>query len=136
MLLTNGYSNVYFKTEVVRSVFTLLSLLLITISIEALLYGYLGATVISYLYDNYVIQKHCSYKITHQHKDIFPYIAVSCFMLFAIEIIDYYANIGNIYLQAVIKLIAGAALYLLPLKLLGSAVLKDMLELLRGKGSV
>jgi O-antigen/teichoic acid export membrane protein len=136
MLLTNGYSNVYFKTEVVRSVFTLLSLLLITISIEALLYGYLGATVISYLYDNYVIQKHCSYKITHQHKDIFPYIVVSCFMLFAIEIMDYYANIGNIYLQAVIKLIAGAALYLLPLKLLGSAVLKDMLELLRGKGSV
>jgi hypothetical protein len=57
-------------------------------------------------------------------------------MLFAVEVMDYYANIGNIYLQAVIKLIAGAALYLLPLKLLGSAVLKDMLELLRGKRNV
>jgi len=137
ILAVKGYSRIYFRLELLRNFLCIVFLLLVPLSgdsssnIKNMLIGYSLANFISYIADSIYVQKKTSYKVLHQVKDIFPYLAVSL-MIYPITKGIKWMDMG-LYLTVFIQLATVSVFYIGVLKLLGSRILKDFLSLFKLK---
>lgn len=127
ILAVKGYSKIYFRLELFRNMLCIIFLLLFSSSIEMILTGYSLASVVSYMADAIYVQKKIGYKVLQQAKDIFPYAAISVIMFLIIKCVGLLSF--GLYPTVILQMVAAAGFYFFSLKILGSQVLKDVLEL-------
>ncbi len=131
ILAVKGYSKVYFCLELFRNVLCIVFLFLFSSSIEVILVGYTLASIISYIADVICVQNRTGYSVLQQAKDILPYAAVSGVMFLVIKSIGLLSF--GLYPTTVLQMIAAAVFYFISLKVSGSKVLEDILEILKKK---
>jgi len=98
--------------------------------ISLFLIGFSAATLLAYLTNIFVIGKFIKYSLSNHLKDILPYFAISAAMCALVVFTSKLAL--NTYLVFVIQCAAGAGFYLGVTALLGSQVLKDAFNMVRG----
>ena len=87
-----GRSDITLRLEIIKTVLAIIPVLLgIFINVEALLYGMIFISVISFVFHSYYVYKVLNYNIVDQIKDIFPFFALSLLMsavVFAVSFLD------------------------------------------------
>jgi O-antigen/teichoic acid export membrane protein len=140
ILAVKGYAKIYFWLELFRNalciIFLLLAFLFLSLvpssddpsfAIKIILVGYSFASFISYIADSIYVQKKTTYKILQQAKDILPYAAISGIMFLVVKCIGLLSF--GLYATTVLQIVAAACFYFSSLKILGSKVLEDVLEI-------
>ena len=100
-------------------------------SISLFLIGFSAATFLAYLTNILVIGRFIKYSLSNHLKDILPYFAISAVMC---ALVFFTSKLTlNTYLVFVIQCVVGAVFYLGVTALLGSQVLKDAVNILKGR---
>jgi len=136
LVTVKGHPKLNFQLEMIRNILVVLSLFLGIGSIERMLYGLTIATVLSYVIDLYFIRKLTGYKIWWQVKDILPYAAISLGMYIVVFGVGVGCASLKIIPRSLIQAGCGAIFYFISLKVLGSKVLEDAMELFNKKSSL
>jgi O-antigen/teichoic acid export membrane protein len=140
VLAVKGYAKIYFWLELFRNalciIFLLLAFLFLSLvpssddpsfAIKVILIGYSFASFISYIADSIYVQKKMAYKVLQQAKDILPYAAISGIMFLVVKCVGLLSF--GLYTTTVLQIVAAACFYFISLKILGSKVLEDVLEI-------
>lgn len=130
-LLVKGRSRSYFWTETTRNILVLFTLFLYFKGIEWMLWGYVGTMAVGYIIAMAFLRKITGYTVIQHIKDVFPYFFISCVMFIIVELIGLTGL--HLYLRAIIQILAAVSFYFVCLKLLGSKILEDVIELIRRK---
>jgi len=127
IITVKGFPKRMLLLEVIRNVLIILSVIICYQSITFMLYGFLVASVLSYLTDLFFVRKVIRYNIKEQLKDILPYGIISL----AMGAVMYYIPDFNckLYWDVIIRLVAGGFFYFITLYLSGSKVMRDMIKL-------
>lgn len=131
LLLVRGRSRLYFWTETTRNLLVLFTLFLYFKGIEWMLWGYFGTMVVGYVMVMINVRKITGYTVVKHIKDVFPYLCISCVMFVIIELIGLTGL--HLYLRATIQVLTAILFYFGSLKVLGSKILEDAIELVRRK---
>jgi len=99
--------------------------------ISLFLIGFSAAAFLAYLTNIIVIGKFINYSLSNHLKDILPYFIISAVMCTLVILISKLTL--NIYLVFVLQCAIGVGFYLGVTALLGSQVLKDAFNMIRGK---
>ena len=129
LMITKGFSKQMFLLEILRSILVILSVFVCFGNIKSMLYGFLGASIVSYLTGLFFIRKIVKYTVIEQLKDILPYGIISL----AMGAIIYYIPELNCQLHwdVIVRIISGGLFYFTILYLSGSKVMRDMLNIFR-----
>jgi len=131
LITVKGFPKRMFLLEIIRNILVMLSVFIFFRSIKSMLYGFLAASILSYLIDLFFIRETVHYKIKEQIADILPYGAISIVMgaiIYLLSIFNF-----NLYAKTLLQLICGGLFYFFTLYLLGSKVMKDAIELFTNK---
>ena len=101
-------------------------------SISLFLIGFSAVSFLAYLTNILVIGKFIKYSLSEHLRDVLPYFAISAVMCALIVLIG--TLTFNIYLIFVLQCAVGAGFYFGISALLGSQVLKDAFNMVRGNG--
>lgn len=124
-----GKVNKYFMLEQINNALVLISIPIFFGSINHLLIGFAAANIISYFIDIFVVNKQTKYRPLTHLKDIAPYAALSV----GVYLIVYLGGMipGNLYIKTILLAATAGVFYFLMLYLLGSAVFKELLSLIK-----
>jgi hypothetical protein len=75
-----------------------------------------------------VISRKTGYRMLEQLKDIFPYAAVSVGMFLTVKVVGLLAL--GLYITTALQIVSAAAFYFITVKMLGSQIFNDIMELL------
>ncbi|GAB6011033.1 lipopolysaccharide biosynthesis protein [Viscerimonas tarda] len=132
LLKALGKSGLLLKTELIRNILFILSILIsFRFGILALITGFVTVYIIAFVITFYLSGKHISYQLKHVFKDILPYAAISVLIFAPLYLLG--NIIHNNYLLLATQIIIGGGAYLLVIKLLGSKVMEDCLEFVKGR---
>ena len=91
----NGRSDITLRLEIIKTALAVIPVVAgIFISVEALLYGMIVVSVISFVIHSHYVNKVIDYKITEQIKDIIPFFAVALCVSFVVYL---FSNIALPY---------------------------------------
>ena len=91
----NGRSDITLRLEIIKTALAVIPVIAgIFISVEALLYGMIVVSVISFVIHSHYVNKVIDYKITEQIKDIIPFFAVALCVSFVVYL---FSNIALPY---------------------------------------
>jgi hypothetical protein len=121
----DGHSKRNFTLEMIRNALIITFLIFGLDSIEKMLYGFVAASVISYIIDLFFVKRLINYRIIDQIKDIAPYLIISIGMYLVITVTGW-IKIGLVS-RTLIQMACGGTFYFLTLYLLDSKILKDAL---------
>ena len=127
LITAKGFPKRMFLLEIIRNVLVVISLFFFFGSIKLMLYGFLAASILSYLIDLFFIRKIIRYKIKEQLKDILPYGIISLVMgavIYYIPILD-----CKLHWDIIIRIVTGGLFYFAVTYFLGSKVMRDMINI-------
>lgn len=91
----NGRSDITLRLEIIKTALAVIPVVVgIFISVEALLYGMIVVSVISFVIHSHYVNKVIDYKITEQIKDIIPFFAIALCVSFVVYL---FSNIALPY---------------------------------------
>ena len=93
--------------------------------------GLISVRLFVYIISMAYTQRYTGYRLTHQLRDILPYLAVSLFMMAAVWSVS--LVVAHHLLLLVCQLITGMTVYFLIAYLSGSKILRESIELLKRK---
>lgn len=125
LMNVDGHSKRNFTLEMIRNALIITFLIFGLDSIEKMLYGFVAASVISYIIDLFFVKRLINYRIIDQIKDIAPYLIISIGMYLVITVTGW-IKIGLVS-RTLIQMVCGGTFYFLTLYLLDSKILKDAL---------
>ena len=113
-LNAHGYSNIFFKMELIKNVFGILFLLIVfKFGVMAIALSYMFTVIINYIVDALVIQKYIGYKFVKQLKDILLNLFTTLLMAIGLYgsgfLLKGIGDIGYLILQ----IVAGVIIYIL-----------------------
>lgn len=126
-----GKPKLNFMLEMIRNVLVIISLILFHDSIKEMLFAYVVAQVIAYVFDVLVVGHHIKYTFFEHLKDIVPYAILSVAMLAIMMGVDYV--IDNIYWAFMAQFIIGVVFYFGVSALLGSTIMRESVSLIRNR---
>lgn len=126
-----GKTGLIFKIELARNILSLL-LLIVTIQygVHGLAAGISATIVISFVGAMYVAGREVLYSMKELFRDVMPYLGIAIIAFIPVFFIGK-LGIDNIYISGAIGLVVGCGLYLIIVKLLGSAIIKDAIEFIK-----
>ncbi|MBO6005597.1 MAG: oligosaccharide flippase family protein, partial [Paludibacteraceae bacterium] len=148
LILIRGHSKVNFMLETIKNTLTLLSIFIVFVgsqyalggwqfelSIEALLISFSVANVISYVCDSMTAQRLASYRVFDQFMDIAPYAFVGALMFLFVMGVEWvnshFMILDSKIILVAIQMLLGVLFYLAMLKLLGSKVYEDIMDIVK-----
>ncbi len=117
IITVKGRSDYYLQLQILDKVFIILSILLTyRFGIMAMIYGHMGATIISYFIESIYLKKVIDISLAYQVKQILPFLLASTLMLLSsIPIVMY---IENDLLYLAVSIFISSSVYLLLLRIL------------------
>lgn len=131
IIVVKGSSRLNFALEMLKNALIILTLFFCISSIEMMLVGFSIASLLSYISDLFFVKSRTGYKIIDQLKDIAPYALISGLMFLIVKAIAL-LNLG-LYTKTALQILAASLFYFLTLKILGSKVIDDAINLFRHK---
>jgi O-antigen/teichoic acid export membrane protein len=132
VLYVKGLSSLSLVFEIIRKSMILLSVFLtFRYGITPLIWGITIVNVIGFILSCFFSGSKIDYKIQEQLKDIFPYFLIAGVMAGGIYSLSFL--ISNEPVLLTVQIIAGITFYLGTVYLLGSAVFKEMIDLVKNK---
>ncbi|WP_165020338.1 lipopolysaccharide biosynthesis protein [Dysgonomonas sp. ZJ279] len=132
LLQHRGKSGRFFIIELIRNILSLTSILIsIRYGVLGLVTGVSIVNILAFFIGYVFVGRVTTYKLKHVLSDIFPYISIAIISFAPL----YFFNriIENNFLLLAVQLILGTGIYILIVKLLGSKVLDDCINLIRRK---
>jgi len=129
LITVKGFPKRMFLLEIIRNLLVILSVIIFFQSILTMLYGFLIASILSYLTGLFFIERIIRYRVREQIVDILPYGVISVVMGVVIKGIEWIGM--ELYLTVFIQLATIPVFYIGVLKLFGSRVLEDVLSLFK-----
>lgn len=131
LMVVKGFTKYNFTLEVVRNVLTLTILFFFHDSVYMILWGFVSANLISYIVDLFFVKRVVDYSVMDQLRDIFPSLALALFMAGCVYLVGWID--WEVHVKLLAQLLVGLVAYILPAKLLGSAVWDDMVKMVMKK---
>lgn len=132
VLYVKGLSSLSLIFEIIRKSLVLLSIFLtFRYGISSLIWGITVANIIGFVISCFFSGNKIDYTIYEQLKDIFPYFVIAGLMAVGIYSLSFL--IDNELVLLITQIIIGITFYLGAIYLLGSAVFKEMIELVKNK---
>lgn len=129
ILTAKGFPKWNFCLEMIRNGLVVLLLIVWHNDIMQMLCGLLVATILSMLVDMILVARKTSYRVYNQFFDILPYLFVAVLMFVLVKVLALIPL--NTFLLFGVQVLFGGLFYFAMLKLFGSKLLKDSLELLK-----
>jgi O-antigen/teichoic acid export membrane protein len=114
-----------------KSLILLCALIAIPINLSVAVTCLMTAYIVGFIGSAAVMAKQANYPLWCQIKDIFPYFCIAIVMAIGVYGLSFYFD--NNLILIIVQLVAGASFYLGMTYLLGSNVLKEVLEMLKIK---
>lgn len=114
IITVKGRSDYYLQLQILDKVFIIISILLTyRFGIMAMIYGHMGATILSYLVESIYLKKVIDISLPDQLKNILPFLFAASLMLLSSVPIAMYVENDYLYLTASILISSGVYLSLL-----------------------
>lgn len=124
LAMAQGRSRVSFVLELIKNGLIFLALACFHSTVTTMLYGYLAATALSYLFDMLCFARLARYRLIAQLTDLAPYALLSLGLWAVVSLLGRLPL--GLYPLCLVQILGGAAFYLGAAWLLGSAVFRDM----------
>jgi O-antigen/teichoic acid export membrane protein len=133
LLQYKGKSGLILRLEVFRNILLLLSILVsIRYGILGLVAGISLVNSIAFFVGIYISGKTIRYSFREALADIVPYMGVAIATFMPLLFLDR-LGLNNMFLLFVVPLVVGSFLYLLIVKLLGSVILQETIDFIKGR---
>ena len=130
ILISHGKSVVYFKGIMLIGLFQIVVIcLLYPLGIYDMTLGYILTYYLSLLLWHYYVQKELSIKLWYVIKDVAPYLFSTLCVFFISWLII--RDMSNIYMSLIIKMVLSVILYIVPLYLVRSVILREIIMYIR-----
>jgi O-antigen/teichoic acid export membrane protein len=121
----------YFALELIRNFLTIVLFIFFSNTVEQMLWGFTISMFAAYISNILAVGHFIKYSVSNHLRDILPYAAISAVMCIIVTLLSK-INL-NIYLVFSIQAVAGVVFYISVAYLLGSQVIKDVVELFKKK---
>lgn len=128
-LTVRGGAKWYFYLELLRNILVITSLFLGLHSIDRMLLFYACANGLSFIVDALVLARETTYRCLWQLRDMAPYFVLSLVMVLIVKLVALVPM--GIYARVGVQIIVACLFYCVTLRLLGSTVFSQVLDLLK-----
>ncbi len=114
IITVKGRSDYYLQVQVLDKVFIIISILLTyRYGIMAMIYGHMGATILSYLVESIYLKKVINISLAYQLKNILPFFLAALAMLLSSLPVEMFVENDLLYLAAGITISGGVYIFML-----------------------